>query len=371
MNLPILLLHLFYTALNSHSVLSTNLDQQTMFSCFRKSLFVPQNEKLSLLQIFKPVYMLLASVGLFPSAIEFPSENRDNIVVLQHSSINLAPTILIATATCGFFCLHGQELSVASKDNYLTKDTITLANYVANLAFTLLVVIVIYISAFKNRRSYVNILKSIAGCWMHLPIKIRGDVILEALRDQVNYTVLGSLLLMLITQLTITFTESDPPYKIALITMTFNLPEMIQFTLLAFYFVMILLIVALLKNIEEQLAMLAHLRMVNGMEKDYLGLKMGSSLESLRMMRNVYARAMAAKRQVNAAFQAPLLFILAQNFHGLVADAHGIYHIILKDDFSTHNIIEECFWVFYHLIKFHIIGYSSVLLKLQVGISIR
>lgn len=93
--------------------------------------------------------------------------------------------------------------------------------------------------------------------------------------------------------------------------MTFNLPEMIQFTLLAFYFVMILLIVALLKNIEEQLAMLAHLRMVNGMEKDYLGLKMGSSLESLRMMRNVYARAMAAKRQVNAAFQAPsCLFLL-------------------------------------------------------------
>ncbi|XP_073956277.1 uncharacterized protein isoform X2 [Choristoneura fumiferana] len=339
-----------------------------MYSCLRKyfSPFVCQNEELSLLQIFKPLYILLSAVGLFPSAIEFSNGKENYIVAFKSSPINLVPTLLITTITCIFFYLHMQVLSVVSENNYLTSDPMTLANYVTNLVITLLVVFIIYINAFKNRRSYITILNEMAGCWADLSKSTTNDI--SRLRVQVNCLVLGSLIVMLIVQLVITFTEGDPTYMIAMITMSFNLPEMIQFTVLAFYFTMILMITTILKNIDEHLAMIARGRIVSGMGNDYVGLKIESSLESLRRLRGVYARAMVVKRQVNAAFQAPLLFILAQSFHALVSDAHGLYHIvIISEDFTTHNVVEECFWVVYQLIKYHILGYASALLEMQAN----
>ncbi|KAI8436642.1 hypothetical protein MSG28_010140 [Choristoneura fumiferana] len=206
-----------------------------------------------------------------------------------------------------------------------------------------------------------------AACWADLPHSTRG-VILGPLRIQVNCVVLGYLSLLLIVQLAVTSTETVTKYKMALIAMTFNLPEMIQFTQLAFYFIMMKMIIAIMKKIEENFAMIAHMRMVRRMGNDYVGLKIGSSLESLRRVRGVYARTLAVKRQVNAAFQGPLLFTLAQGYHSIICDAHILYHgIIFQDDFTIHDVIEQCFWISYQLIKFHILGYASALIKLQVN----
>ncbi|XP_073956523.1 uncharacterized protein [Choristoneura fumiferana] len=337
-----------------------------MFSLLRKyfSPFVRQKEELSLLQMFKPLYFLLAGIGLFPSAIEFPSGYRGHTVVLKSSSINLACTFLNATITCIFFCLHMQKLfSAASKNNSFTKDPMTLANYSTNLVIEVLVAIIVYICAFKNRWSHINILNEIAGCWADLSKSTRS-VILGPLRVQVNCVVLGSLLVMLIIQLTVTFIQRVSLYNKALVAITFNFPEMLLFTVIAFYYVMIVMIVALLKNIDEHLMMIARMRMGN----DNMGLKPGASLKSLRQLRGAYGRTMAAKWQVNAAFQASLLFILALTFHSLVCDAHGLYHIVaFHNDVTTLNMVVESFWVFYQVAKFYVIGYSSALLKLQVN----
>uniref|UniRef100_A0A0K8TV34 Gustatory receptor n=1 Tax=Epiphyas postvittana TaxID=65032 RepID=A0A0K8TV34_EPIPO len=340
----------------------------TMFSFLRKyfSPFVVQNENLSLLQVFKPLHFCLLVVGLFPSSIEFPSGKRDFTIVFKSSSISLACTLLMTVLISVSFGLHMLELSVSSKENAFTIDQFTLTNYISNLVLMLLFAGMAYICALKNRNIYIKILNEMAGCWADLP-NSASDSILGQLRVQVNCLVLGSLLLMLIMQLVVTGTSDVPTSKIVLIAVTFNLPEMVQFTLLAFYFVMIVMIIAIMKNIEENFALILPMRRVNGVDNHYVRLESGSALASLRQLRGVYARALAVKRQVNAAFQAPLLFLLVQAFHSLICDAHGVYHGLTyyRDTFSTHDVVEEFFWVFYQLIKFHILGFSSAILKLQ------
>ncbi|XP_073956522.1 uncharacterized protein [Choristoneura fumiferana] len=311
-----------------------------MFPILQKyfSPFVRQKEGLSLLQIFKPLYFLLSVIGLFPSSIKFSSGNWGRTIVSKPTIINLACTLIMSVTICIFFCLHLLELSVASKNNSFTENKVTLINFITNMGLMLLVTIITYISAFTNRNLYINILNEMAACWADLPHSTRG-VILGPLRIQVNCVVLGYLSLLLIVQLAVTSTETVTKYKMALIAMTFNLPEMIQFTQLAFYFIMMKMIIAIMKKIEENFAMIAHMRMVRRMGNDYVGLKIGSSLESLRRVRGVYARTLAVKRQVNAAFQGPLLFTLAQGYHSIICDAHILYHgIIFQDDFTIHDV---------------------------------
>uniref|UniRef100_A0A0K8TUH2 Gustatory receptor n=1 Tax=Epiphyas postvittana TaxID=65032 RepID=A0A0K8TUH2_EPIPO len=342
-----------------------------MFLFVRKyfSPFVHQDEELSFLQIFKPMYYLVSAVGLFPSSIKFPT-GKTLTVVYKSTTINLACTLLMATTVCVSFSLHMLELSINGRQelNNFEEDDITLTNYITNLVLMLIFSVIAFISALKNRSLYIKILNEMAECWAVLPNSVGSNGILGPLRVQVNCVVLGSLLLMLIVQLVVTCTADLPKSKIALIAMTFNLPEMLQFTVLAFYFVMIVMPVAILKNIEEHFGMIFDVRRVCDVENDFVGLPLGSSLASLRQLRGVYARALAVKRQVNAAFQAPLLLITALSFHTIVTVAHGIYHVLTyQNNFTTHDVVEECFWVVYQLIKFHTLGYSSALLELQAN----
>ncbi|XP_073956524.1 uncharacterized protein [Choristoneura fumiferana] len=231
----------------------------------------------------------------------------------------------------------------------------------------LIVSTVIFICAFKYQSLYIIILNKIVGSWAEFPnITSGSNVILGRLRVQVNCAVLGSLFIALILQFAVTYTGSVSAWKTLLKYLSFVLPELIQFTCVAFYFAMILMVVALLKNIEEHFRILVYIKRIRGMGNDYVGVELGPLPTSLCQLRGVYARTLAAKRQVNAAFQAPLLLILAQSFHALVSNAHALYNELnLKNSFNNHDLLESCCWSFYQIMKFYVIGKSGALLKLQ------
>lgn len=341
--------------------------------CKYFSPFVSEHE-IDLLQSFKPLYILVSGLGLFPRSIKFPYGKNNPIVLHQPPIINLACTFLIPVVICVFYAFHMIELgaTVNRKNTNTTEYELIQTNYNIQLSSQLVVSTIIFICAFKYQILYIKILNKIFGSWTDLSDVTSGsNTILGRLRVQVNCVVIGSLFLALILQFTVTCTKSVSAWKTLLLFLSFALPELVQFTCIAFYFVMILMVIALLKNVEEHFRTIVCLKRIRSMGDDYVRVRSGPLPTSLCLLRAVYARAQGAKRQINTAFQAPLLLILAQSFHTLVSNAHALYNeLIFRNSFNNHDLLESCCWCFYQIMKFYVIGKSGALLKLQVNLSI-
>uniref|UniRef100_A0A223HCW4 Gustatory receptor n=1 Tax=Hedya nubiferana TaxID=572853 RepID=A0A223HCW4_9NEOP len=337
-----------------------------MFATLRKyfSPFVNHDEELSFLQIFKPLYGVLSIIGLFPQAIEFPDGKQCNKVVIKSTRINLACTLLIVLVIHGFLVLHLLELSVDSKNSSMTEDGMTVVNYTVGLIASVLFCTVSYFSVIRDRSLYITILNAMDDCWDRLAKEDR-KVLLGRLRVQVNCVVLGSVLVTTILLNIATYTGDYNIWKMILVGLTFVLPEMIQFVVIAFYFVMALMLVALLKNIEEQFKTI--LRARNNVQKYCDKADVGLDI-AMAEVRDVYVKTMGIKRQINRAFQAPIMVALLVSFHELISMPHMIYHgLAFQSNFSSHDIFECSCWLFNQLVKMYALAHSGSFLRSQVN----
>ncbi|XP_063383514.1 uncharacterized protein LOC134669824 [Cydia fagiglandana] len=323
------------------------------------SPFLRRNEELSLLQIFKPLYLVLCLFGLIPCSIDLPKEKR-NCIILQKSCFNRSLCAVFILLVVYIFCgLHVHQVITSKEDNVLAEGAMAKANYVIELTTAVLFCTSAYFSVYCKKDVYVSMFRDIIRAWDGLH-HVNRDIILGRLRIQVNCVVFGSLILILITLTVITFTGQSSLWKRILITFSFDIPEMIQFIVLAFYFVFILMVDALLKNIESHCKMFKKFRrIIKGSKAELVRIPV-----TLSQMQTVYVKAMRVKRQINEVFQAPILFTLLQCFHTIVSESCDMcLGLFYKGNFSVHNIIECSFWVMLQLIKVFVLARSGSLLK--------
>ncbi|XP_063624786.1 gustatory receptor 68a-like [Cydia splendana] len=335
-----------------------------MFTSLKKyfSPLVNKDEELCLLQIFKPLYILLSALGLFPQAVRFPDGIKNTTLNIKNSMINSMCTLFMIVIVHAFLVFHLQELNVSSKDNSMTEGKMTLMNYIADLVLEILFCTVSYFYVIRDRNVYITILNDMAVCWDRLAMGKRR-LILGRLRVHINCVVLTTVLAMILVLSVATYTGDSGVWKMILVALTFVLPDMIQFTMIAFYFVMILMVVALLKNIEEEFKVISLVK--NSVPNDLVEARL---VVSIRELREIYVKTLKIKRQINEAFQAPLLVSLVVCFFELVTMPHMIYHgLSFQANFTTHDDIECTVWVLNQLIKMYALAKSGALLKSQVN----
>nr|AST36350.1 putative gustatory receptor GR68.2 [Cydia fagiglandana] len=333
-----------------------------MFTSLKQyfSPFVNKDEELCLLQIFKPLYILLSALGLFPQAVRFPDGIKNTTLNIKNSIINSICTLFMIVIVHAFLVFHLQELNVSSKDNSMTEGKMTLMNYIADLVLEILFCTVSYFYVIRDRNVYIIILNDIAICWDRLAMGKRR-LILGRLRVHINCVVLTTVLAMILVLAVATYTGDSGVWKMILVTLTFVLPDMIQFTMIAFYFVMILMVVAMLKNIEEEFKVISLVK--NSVPNDLVEARLVVTINELR---ELYVKTLKIKRQINEAFQGPLLVSLVVCFFELVTMPHMIYHgLAFQANFTTHDDIECTVWVLNQLIKMYALAKSGALLKSQ------
>ncbi|XP_063383517.1 gustatory receptor 68a-like [Cydia fagiglandana] len=332
-----------------------------MFATLKKyfSPVANQNEELSFLQIFKPIYVLLSTLGLFPQTILFPNDGQNSICTLKHSVYNWCHTLLMIILIHSFYIFHLQVLHISSQENSITQGSMTLTNYIIDLSLQVLFCTVSYFHVIRDRNLYIRMLQDMAGFWDRLAMGERRQI-LGQLRVQMCAVLSPIVIIPLLA--VITYRGPLGVWKKILFTVTFILPEIIQFIMISFYLVMILMIVALLKNIEEEIKILV---LRNNICYNSLGTK---SEMGIFKIKNVYVKTLKIKRQVNAAFQAPILVALTVCFHELMALPHMIYHgTVYVPNFSVNNTIGLSLWVFTQLLKLSALACSGALLKSQVN----
>ncbi|XP_063624787.1 gustatory receptor 68a-like [Cydia splendana] len=325
---------------------------------------INHEEELCLLQIFKPLYILLSALGLFPQSIQFPDGIHKTNVDIKNSSINSVCTMFMIVVIYVFFFFHLQELYTSSKENTLTEGTMTLINYTVAVIIQVLFCTVSFFRVICDRKMYITILNDMADCWERMAMGKRR-LILGRLRVQVNCVVLPSVLLIfLLLLISLNTGINFNIWRAILISLTYDLPELIQFGMLAFYFVLVLIIVALLRNIEEELILILH-DVSKNKQNDFFeaDIRMG-----MGEIMKVYVKTLGFKRQVNAAFRTSILVVLVSTFHQLVGLPHTIYHgLAFQTDFSTHDIINCSIWAVNQLLKIYILARSGDLLTSQVN----
>nr|AXF48831.1 gustatory receptor GR68.2 [Lobesia botrana] len=327
------------------------------------SPFARRNEELRLLEIFRPLYVVLSLLGLIPCSIEFPKGKQD-CVILHRSAFNHSLCALFTLLTVYvFFAIHVHQVLTSRDDNILVDDKMAKTNYIIELVTQLIFCNAAYFCAFRRKYLYVTMLKEITRSWDDLPYVNRG-AILGYLRVKINCVIFGSLIVLFTTLMAVTYTGSSSLWKRILITLSFNLPEMIQFIVVSFYYVLVLTVVALLKNIETHCKML--LRARRSIKNNSSKVEPGRIPISLSQMQSVYVKALRIKRQINSVFQAPILFSLLQCFHTMVSESYDICQgLLYQDKLSTHSLVECSYWVTLQLLKVYALAHSGTLLKSQ------
>ncbi|KAL0883299.1 hypothetical protein ABMA27_016713 [Loxostege sticticalis] len=228
-------------------------------------------------------------------------------------------------------------------------------NYILEVLLLLATCVTAYSSVYFFRYTIVNILNSLASAWIELPTSKNN--ILKTLQYQVSVTffLLG---LALIAEIAINFSRAGGLWKMFNITMSFIYPQMIQFIVLAFYCVLVQLLVALLKNLNEALETFRRKKSC------YRNFETRLSMLDLSVMESVFVKAFEIKRGINETFQATILLTSVQCFHAIVSEAHIIYHgVIVARTLNTHESINFSVWIGYQLIKVYFLAYTGNILK--------
>lgn len=322
-----------------------------------QKIFFSKKMNPSLLEIFKPIYVLLTILGLFPYSVKF--KTKHNCAIIQRSIyINSlrAVTLLMIMLVFGGLEIRILALEVTIKD----KAMMIQINYILEVLLLLATCVTAYGSVYFFRYTIVNILNSLASAWIELPTSKNN--ILKTLQYQVSVTffLLG---LALIAEIAINFSRAGGLWKMFNITMSFIYPQMIQFIVLAFYCVLVQLLVALLKNLNEALETFRRKKSC------YRNFETRLSMLDLSVMESVYVKAFEIKRGINETFQATILLTSVQCFHAIVSEAHIIYHgVIVARTLNTHESINFSVWIGYQLIKVYFLAYTGNILKESVGV---
>ncbi|XP_046966220.1 uncharacterized protein LOC124534404 [Vanessa cardui] len=245
----------------------------------------------------------------------------------------------------------------------MTEAIMTKMNYVLELVTLVIFCLVVYICAFLNRKKYVKILNMIISTWCDIPINSSTQNILSNLKFHVNIVVMGILLIVVIIQIAVNFSRNGNIWKVILVALTFNLPQTIEFTALAFYYSLVIMLVAILTHINKQCLILTKNNKV--LVSEFTEVQTKSSV-TLRQMELAYVKAYEIKTYINKAFEGPILACAIQCFHSIVSESHIIYHgLVLGNTLTTHDIVNCSIWIAYQILKVFSLSYAGNSLKLE------
>ncbi|XP_073956525.1 uncharacterized protein [Choristoneura fumiferana] len=314
------------------------------------------DKKLSLMRVIGPVNLVMSLFGLLSYSLK---STRNGGVVINTKSIyfnslrGVSVLILIYT----FFVLHVHDVFTATESNTMTKNVLTKLNYMIELTNFLVFCTVAYICAFRNRFTYAKLLNAIASSCNNFPDLIKNTIF----RDLQGHVRLIMCLLCLysVMQLAVNFSRNNSVWKMILVALTFNLPQIIQSAVISFYCVLLFALSTILKNIDANIRDIANVKtMFSGC------LKLEMIPFSLRQLEVVYVKVLEIKREINRALEACLLVIIFQCFHAMVSEAYIIFDgLTINAAFDTHNICNCSIWVIYQVMKIYAITYPGTLLK--------
>ena len=329
-----------------------------MFSNVKKYFYPSTNEELNIRQIFKPLYIVLSMLGLFPYSVKFDNNKRGLTIIKKSIYINSICAVSYLILLLSFLVLHVQYVYDSIGDTVMTRELLTQMNYIVELVIYIIFCLAAYFCAFKNRCTYVKIVNKISNNTEPLNM----EEAMKQFRFQMNMIMIF-LLTALLLQIAVNFSRNDSFWKMILVSISFLLPQMMQFTVVAFYYVLILMLLVLLKNIRVHIANLSKDKKV---VMDYFE-KVETKVVSLQFVESLYEKAFEAKRDINKAFQAPLLITTLQCFHSMVSESHIIYHgLVVERDFSLHPVVNCSIWIIYQIIKVYTIARTGNLLKREV-----
>lgn len=324
-----------------------------------------QRKPLYLQDIIKPLYIVTSLLGLFPYSITFVKNRHSFAVIRKSIYVNSLCGVTICLIIFAFFALHIQEVISARESTIFHEFILTQMNYVFELVALIAFCVVAYLCAFVNRNKYITILNQITTTWYSLPPNIHSKKILANLRFQANVVCMGSLTVVALSQMFVNYTRNNSIWKMILVSFTFNLPQMVQFTSLALYYFMVMMVVALMLNIKWHCErLLKDDTTIDGIVQ----MRCKSTL-SLRQMETIYIKAFEIKTNINEAYQGLILATALQSFQAMVSEAHIIYHgVIVQQSMTTHEILNCSIWVLYQILKVYSLAYSGNQLKEQVSV---
>lgn len=332
-----------------------------MLSKVKKSCFTNPH-KITIQQLIKPLYIALSLFGLFPYSVKF-HDKKALTIIKKSIYLNSLCAVSYILFLSSFLAVHSRYVYESIGDTTMTREVLTKMNYILELVIFQLFCITAYFCAFINRCTYVKIINNMIKFVEPPNINMEKEV--KRCRSQVNI-ILVCLLSVFILQICVNFTRDSPFWKTILVCISFLLPQMIQFTVIAFYYVLVLMLIVLLKNVKLHLN-----NLINSDTKitDYYT-KVETKITTLQYMESLYSKAFEIKREIIAAFQAPLLVSTLQCFHAIVSEAHIIYHgLVVERDFSLHSVFNCSIWIIYQIIKIYIISRSGSLLSQEVSTS--
>lgn len=338
-----------------------------MFNFCKKYFFSkPQvNELIHIEGIIKPLYLVTSMLGLLPYSIKF--EKSKNLYKVMRNSIyiNSLCGISIVLIILSFLVLHLQEVIMHTENVSMIKAIMTEMNYILELINLFIFCVVAYVCAFLNRVKYVKVLNMLISTWFDFPKCVNSKKILRGLQFQVKIVTMVTLFILTLLQVCINFSRQNTLWKMILVTTTFILPQTLQFITLALYYAFVMMVAAILTNINEHCLELAKEKRtpVSG----FLEVKTKSI--TLRQMELAYVKAFEIKTYINEAFQGPILASTIQCFHSVVSESYIIYHgLVAGGILSTHDLVNCSMWIIYQLLKVYILAYTGSFLKLKVGL---
>ncbi|XP_068633520.1 uncharacterized protein [Battus philenor] len=319
-------------------------------------------ESLSFKEIIKPIYSVITFFGLFPYSVKFHKTKSELKIIPKSIYINTLYGVSTVLTVYVFTALHIREVFSSSDSNSMIDVLLTQINYIIELSTLIVFITVTYISCFVNRRKYVKILNALISNWNELPQNNKSYRILKHLYYTLQVFVKGGLLLVVIMQICVNFTRDDSVWKMILVTMTFNIPQTVQFITIAFYYVVVMMLIALLNNLKDNML---QLHSKPNESTRFLNLKTSPSL-TLRQTELFYIKAFKIKTDINEVFQGPLMVSTLQCFHSIISEGHILYHGLVKRSLSLHATFNCSIWIVYQLLKLFIMAYSGNALKVEV-----
>nr|XP_026492358.1 uncharacterized protein LOC113398015 [Vanessa tameamea] len=245
----------------------------------------------------------------------------------------------------------------------MTEAIMTKMNYVFELITLVIFCLVVYICAFLNREKYVKLVNMIISTWCDIPINSSSQNILSNLKFHVKFIVMGSLIMIVIIQIAVNFSRNSNIWKVILVALTFNLPQTIEFTALAFFYSLVIMLVTILANINNNCLILTKNTKVSVSEITEVQTK---STVTLRQMELAYVKAFEIKTYINKAFEGPILACTIQCFHSIISESHIIYHgVVVGNTLTTHDVVNCSIWIAYQLLKIFSLSYAGNLIKLE------
>ncbi|XP_013143861.1 PREDICTED: uncharacterized protein LOC106107531, partial [Papilio polytes] len=274
----------------------------------------------SLNDIFKPIYSVITILGLFPYSVKYQVNKHKYTILRKSIYFNSIYGVSVVLTIFVFLVLHIREVFFTSDSSPITDVLLTKINYVIELTILMIFIIVTYVNAFINRHKYIKMLNTIMSTYHDL-LKHKNVTDLK-------------------------------PY---------NSVQTIQFVMILFYYVTIMLLVILLSSLEKQITEL------HKTNEDKCFVQMKTQTFTVRQIELLYTKAYEAKTDINIIFQYPLLVCIFECFYGIVNEALILYQsLFVEKCITVYEIFTFSFWIIFHLLKIFLLASSGHALKIKV-----